>query len=86
MCAPSALKSLLNWTVLPQSLKRVLHIRHQKYSEHFCHFSNFAHPILKILENWKTKHKFFRVKDNLAVILPYGQKFPRHNILVIIYN
>ena len=32
------------------------------------------------------KTQIFRVKDNLAVILPYGQKFPRHNILVIIYN
>ena len=27
-----------------------------------------AYPVLKILENWKKKHNFFRVKDNLAVL------------------
>ena len=42
MCAPSALKPLLNWTIWPQYLKWVLHILHWEYFEHFWHITNFA--------------------------------------------
>ena len=28
-----------------------------------------AYPILEVLEIWKKKHKVFRVKNNLAVLL-----------------
>ena len=36
----------------------------------FLTFSQFslAYLVLKILENWKKEHNFFRVKDNLAVL------------------
>ena len=27
-----------------------------------------AYPLLKILENWKNKYDFFRMKDNLVVL------------------
>ena len=42
-----------------------------------------AYPVLNILENWKKKHTFFRAKDNL-VVLPSGQRFSGHNILIIV--
>ena len=44
-----------------------------------------SYPVLKIWENWKKKHNFFRVKDNLAV-LPSGHKFSGHNILITFYH
>ena len=44
-----------------------------------------AYPVLKILENWKKKHNFFRVKDNVTV-LPSGHKFSGYNMLIIIYH
>ena len=58
---------MLSLTYLPQCLKWMLHILQWKL--HILHwaFLTFSqlclvYPVLKILENWKKKHNFLRVK------------------------
>ena len=51
----------------------------------YTHIYIYIYLLLESLENFKKKHMFFRVKDNLPVLL-YGQKLPGLNILTITYQ